>query len=173
MLVVDALEVVDVDQQHRALEAATRAGGAFHGGQQVAAVGQAGERVAFAGHLQLFVAAVQLRVAVAHAAHEHRYQGQQQHAGGDAGSPQALLQVAPVQRGFLQSVFHLQRSQLALAAVGVEAFLEFEHGLLVLALEHLVGQAAVLAERGPGFAQQTHLLQHVAQLFLDAQLLRK
>ena len=44
------------------------------------------------------------------------------HAAAGAHRHQAGLQVAPLQRGFLQAVFHLQRGQFTLAALGVKAF---------------------------------------------------
>ena len=169
VLIVDALEVVDVDQHHRPVKSATVHGRLLHHRQQVTSVGQAGQRVALARHLEQGVAVFELLVAASHAAQQQGHQHQQKQASQDAGHPQALLQVASLQLGLLEFALGLKRGEFALAAFGVKAFLQLQHRLLVLALEHIVGHAAVLGQGLPSLTQQTCSFQRMAQFFLNDQ----
>ena len=163
--VVDALEVVQVDEQQRTLEVLGR--GLLHHFLEVAAIRQPGQRVTLTGHLQLRVAAVQPRIAVPHAAQQHGHHHQQQHTRQQAQPPQALLQFTAEQLGFFQAVVGFQRGQFALAAFGVQAFLQLQHGLLVLALKQVAGKPAVFDKRRPRVGQQAGFFQRLAKFVLD------
>ena len=167
--VIDALEVVDVDQQQRAFErrpCAPRRG--LPHAVQVVAVGQAGERIVLTDRAQQRVALLQCQVVAAQPVQQQAGHGHQQQRGQRSGGPQPLGQGVVQQPGLLQGVFTLQQFQLALPALVVLALLQLEDGLLLVAPRHLIGQRALALVGAHRLAQVAGALQIAADLALEA-----
>ena len=158
VLVVDALEVVDVDQAHRAGELAV-GGELAHHGLEVTPVRQPGERVALALHLQQVIGRRQLAVRAAHPAVQQAHGRERQHEHQCQQPPQALLQVSAVELLGGDLAFAFQQHQLARAPVGVVLLLHRENGFLLVTLQDAGRQCAVVVQGGQRAGQVAGLFQ--------------
>ena len=147
--VVDVLEVVDVDQHQRARDRRLAAACA-QGGLEVTPVGQTGQHVALGQLAQLGVGVRELGIAGAHAAQQQGAQRRQRQADRRTGRPQPLLQLRADELRLLDPTLAVEQGQGALALLVVEALLQLDHCLLLVAPEQLLGQAALLAPLGVG-----------------------
>ena len=161
--VVDVLEVVDVDEHQRARDRCVAAACA-QGGLEMTPVGQPGQHVALGQLAQLGVGARQLRVAGTHATQQQGAQRRQCQADRRAGRPQPLLQLLADELRLLDPARAVEQDQGTLALLVVEALLQLDHRLLLVAPEQLLGQAALLAPFGIGLGEEAGALEVQADL---------
>ena len=167
--VVDVLEVVDVEQEQRPNSVRVIAGRdrrrrrqRAHVLEEVAAVVQAGERIAHALLLEFAVLFVQLRVGMAYLPVQEAHHDRRQCKGHREEPPHPLLQAAVVDLGRFERVFAAQQLDLALFLVGLVLLLQLEHRLLATLFEQFVRELALAVIGIEGAAQIIHALERFA-----------